>query len=195
MDVMAITYSGLSFRISLQHFQKLQILYDRNNRNHATVQQHQDNFYKALFTVLCRYDMLEGGGLQSALNGNVFDVILNKLNCNMECFASPFNCCYERYCSALPDTDMFFGSMGSFFDFQFEGLKDGGCFQANPPFAADFILAMYRHMEKLLMDDTVDAPFMFIVFIPAWNYSIGWQALSQSTVLTKSILLSHNIED
>ncbi len=189
-EVMAVTYSGLSFRISLPHYKKLQILFDRNNTNSSTMKDHQDSFCKKLFSVLCRYDMLEGGGLQSALSGNVFDVLLNRLDCNMECFASPFNCRYERYCSAFSDTDMVFGSMGSFFDFQFESLVNGGCFQANPPFTADFILAMYKRMDQLLSNDKLTAPFMFIVFIPAWTYSEGWQTLAQSSLLSRSILLS-----
>lgn len=189
-EVMEVTFAGLTFRISVPHYNKLQILFDRNNTKSSSSLDHRETFFKALFATLCRYDMLEGGGLQSALSGHVFDVLLKQFNCNMECFASPFNCRYERYCSVFPDTDMIFGSMGSFFDFNFESLRNGGCFQANPPFAADFILAMYNRIEKLLTDESIDAPFMFIVFIPAWMYSPGWQALSKSSVLTKSILLS-----
>ena len=45
-------------------------------------------------------------------------------------------------------------------------------------------------MESILSSDKTNAPFMFIVFIPAWTYCTGWQALSQSPLLTKSILLS-----
>ena len=189
-EVMMLTYSGLSFRISILHYNKLQILFDRNNTNSTSLQDHRDNFHKALFTTLCRYDMLEGGGLQSALGGNIFDVLLQRFNCKMECFASPFNCRYERYCSAFPDTDSAFGSMGSFFDFDFGTLESGGCFQANPPFTVDFILAMYERMEEVLSNEEIKAPFMFIVFIPAWTSTASWQALAGSTVLSRSILLS-----
>jgi len=189
-EFMSVVYSGLSFRISIPHFKKLQILFDRNNSDSTGLMQHRDSFYRALFSILCRYDMLEGGGLQSALNGHVFDVLLKCFNCDTECFASPFNCRYERFFSAFPDTDMTFGSLGSFFEYDFQALSQGGCFQANPPFANDFILAMYTRMELLLGNKSVIAPFMFIIFIPAWIESTGWQTISKSSLLTKSVLLS-----
>ena len=189
IEVMNVTHLGLSFRISIPHYEKLQMLFDRNVTSSITSIEHHNSFYKALFTALCRYDMLEGGGLQSALSGHIFDVLLKRFHCNMECFASPFNCRYESYCSAFPDTDVSFGSMGSFFDFNFEALPNGGCFQANPPFTADFILAMYTRMEKILSNEATHSPYMFIVFIPAWTYSTGWQAISSSKHLTKSLML------
>lgn len=92
----AITLSGLSFRISKPHFIKLQRLFDRHNQTSSNQQVHQDSFLSSLFTILARYDLLEGAGLQSSLNGNVFDVLLKRFNCNMECFASPFNCRYGK---------------------------------------------------------------------------------------------------
>ena len=97
VESISLTYSGLSFRISKLHFAKLQILFDRHNRSSVTLQEHRDSFYCALFTLLTRYDLLEGGGLQSSLNGNVFDVLLKHFNCNTECFASPLNCRYGEY--------------------------------------------------------------------------------------------------
>jgi hypothetical protein len=47
----------------------------------------------------------------------VFDVLLRRFDCRTECFASPLNCRYGRFCSAFYDTDGAFGSLGSFFDF------------------------------------------------------------------------------
>ena len=54
----------------------------------------------------------------------------------MECFASPLNCYCPRFCSAFPDTDSVFGSVGSFFDFEFVE----GSFEANPPFVVSAIV-------------------------------------------------------
>jgi len=189
VNSLSVTYSGLSFCISEAHFKKLQILFDRNNMSSKSLSSHKDLFSSALFSLLARYDMLEGAGLQSSLNGNVFEVLLKNFDCKVECFASPFNCRYERYCSAFPDVDTPYGSLGSFFDFDFGALHNGGCFQANPPFAADFILSMYTRMEKLLTSDSIEAPLMFIVFIPAWRESIGWKALEGSCVLSHHLLL------
>ena len=189
-DALMMTHHGLSFKISHAHYQKLQILFDRNNPSSTSLTSHRDAFHSHLFSLLARYDMLEGAGLQSSLNGNVFDVLLNQFQCNMECFASPFNCRYERFCSAFPDTDTPFGSMGSFFNFKFESLTEGACFQANPPFVADFILAMQRRMEGILIREELKIPFMFIVFIPAWKESSGWVALRDSKVCVHHLFLS-----
>lgn len=43
------------------------------------------------------------------MGGDAFDVLLRHLGVKMECFASPFNCRYSRYCSAFEDTDKPFG--------------------------------------------------------------------------------------
>lgn len=52
---------------------------------------------------------VKGGGFQASMGGDAFDVLLRHLGVKMECFASPFNCRYFRYCSAFKDTDKPFG--------------------------------------------------------------------------------------
>jgi len=188
-----VKFSGLSFRISAQHLEKLQRLYDRFNTEHSSLSEHQNAFCSALFSVLARYDLLEGGGLQSSLTGHVFDVLLKRFHCNLECFASPFNCRYERYCSAFPDTDAAFGSLGSFFSYDFASLSNGGCFQANPPFASDFIAEMCKRMNMILGNESLSAPFMFIVFVPAWKDSNGWQTLEQNAHQKYHLLLDQQL--
>lgn len=182
-----VYYSGLSLKINETHYIKLQMLFDRFNADSASLSEHRDRFASSLFALLCRYDMLEGGGLQSSLTGDVFDVLLEHFDCRTECFASPFNCRYERFCSAFPDTDMAFGSLGSFFDF--DPTPEGGCFQANPPFISGFIEMMQERMDFLLKS-TSKMSLMFIVFIPAWKETSGWKALNESQYLTRHLLLS-----
>jgi len=218
-EVVSVSYSGLSFRISKVHYIKMQILFDRSNTNSTCETHHYESFASSLFSALARYDMLEGAGLQSSLNGNVFDTLLTHFECQMECFASPFNCRYEHYCSAFPDVDGIFGSVGSFFDYDFcggegKGGGRGGCYQANPPFTDDFIVSMYDRMKGLLsMHDqrkgiktelekssstttTTTAatpssqPLMFIVFVPAWKDSEGWKLLNSSPFLSHHLFLS-----
>ena len=171
-DNVKVSYSGLIFTVHTQHYHKLQIMYDRQNRTSLNREDHEAGFQSALFALLARYDMLQGAGLQAALQGSIFDYLLNEFDCTMECFASPLNCRYERFCSAFPDTDAIFGSVGSFFDYDF---SRGGCYQANPPFVANFILAMYRRMEDTLT--TSSEPLMFVVFVPAWTDTSGWMSL------------------
>lgn len=86
---------------------------------------------------------------------------------------------YGRFCSAFPDLDMAFGSLGSFFRFApthvrppkpltsvtemrpashavelerklTDCLNSQGCYEANPPFVPCVIHRMARHMEALL---------------------------------------------
>jgi hypothetical protein len=103
----------------------------------------------------------------------------------MECFASPLNSRYERFCSAFADTDAPFGSVGSFFDYNF---SVGGCYQANPPFVANFIRSMYETMDRAL--HVCVQPLMFVVFVPAWKETSGWNLLKNSSHLRKHVMLS-----
>jgi hypothetical protein len=78
-----------------------------------------------------------------------------------------------NYGSAFCDTDCFFGSLGTFFETNFYTMaeRDGGdCYQANPPFASNFMEMMCNHMHRFLGHQTSDddtegneVPFMFII--------------------------------
>ena len=169
-------------------------------------------FPKLLFTILLRYDALEGAGLQSAIPSTVFEYLNTRFDgcgCEYECFASPFNCYKKnvsssscgnnggRFGSAFGDTDAMFGSGGSFFGMDFRKMatrnSGGACFQANPPFASEFIEKMCLRMNEVLSpnDESMKrVPLMFVIFVPAWSESIGWKTLSSSPHLTKHMLLS-----
>lgn len=170
-----LTYGSSSVKLSHAHYRKLRDLYER----HQSVSTTSDPsalraFELALFSLLLRYDSLDGGGFQAALNEEVFDVLLARFGCQMECFASPLNCRYGRFCSAFADTDAPFGSVGSFFDF----APRAGCFEANPPFIPQLIKRMADHMTALL--EAADGPLAFIIIIPAWTDTRGWQQLHAS---------------
>ncbi|CAI5717487.1 unnamed protein product [Peronospora destructor] len=177
-DTRHLTYGKSTVKLSAAHFAKLRELYarkrglDGDGTSMAPEDQHQ--FESALFCLLLRYDSLNGGGFQAALNEECFDVLLKEFNCKMECFASPLNCRYSRFCSAFLDTDFVFGSVGSFFDFS----PRSGCFEANPPFILKVIKRMADHMTALLT--AADGPLAFIVIIPAWQKTEGWQQLNTS---------------
>lgn len=49
-------------------------------------------------------------------------------------------------CSAFPDTDRCFGSLGSFFAQRFRE----GSFQLNPPFVDDLVVLMVKRLEESL---------------------------------------------
>jgi len=189
-----VTFSGLSLKINYEHYHKLMQLFEGSsnineyiNSPSFCMEDHKAKFVSCLFALLARYDMLQGAGLQSAVHHNVFDVLFKHYKCNIECFASPFNCTSEKYFSAFPDTDAVFGSLGSFFDYNFSA-SDGGCFQANPPFASGFIHTMATKMEQSLLE-TETVPLMFIIFIPNWDETKGWKILRESQFLSKYVVL------
>ncbi|KAE8880246.1 hypothetical protein PF005_g20885 [Phytophthora fragariae] len=177
-DVRQLSYGNSTVKLSAAHFAKLREMYARklgmSGDGSSMTPKHQRSFESALFCLLLRYDSLDGGGFQAALNEECFDVLLKGFDCKMECFASPLNCRYSRFCSAFLDTDFAFGSVGSFFDFS----PRSGCFEANPPFIPKVIKRMADHMTALL--NAADGPLAFIVIIPAWQDTEGWQQLNAS---------------
>jgi hypothetical protein len=104
------------------------------------------SFLAHCFALLCGYEALSGHGYQAALGGAALDVLADKFGVTTECFASPFNCRWPSFCSALPLLDTPFGSLGSFFTFS----PTTGSFECNPPFVPEVMSAMLRHIEDLL---------------------------------------------
>ncbi|CAM9119404.1 unnamed protein product [Ectocarpus sp. 4 AP-2014] len=180
-------------RMNSAHYDKMKDLFSRSRVEGAARWQSFStehpppawigDFHDCLFSCLMRYEALQGGGFQASMGGDAFDVLLKRFGARMECFASPFNCRYSRYCSAFPDTDGPFGSVGSFFDFQ----PTEGAYEANPPFVRDVILKMANHMDGLLQ--ATAKALTFVVIIPCWEDSVGWKRLRDSAFLSKHIKL------
>lgn len=183
-EMYQLTYGNSSVKLSKAHYKKLLDLYERHqNVSVASRPQDKRAFENALFSLLLRYDSLDGGGFQAALNEECFDALLKHFDCKMECFASPLNCRYGRFCSAFLDTDHPFGSVGSFFEFS----PRSGCFEANPPFIPKLIKRMAEHMTALL--ESADGPLAFIIIIPAWKDTPGWKQLNSSRYNQKHVLI------
>lgn len=89
--------------------------------------------------------------MQAAVHAPVLDTLHTHFDTCMECFASPLNCRWPRFCSLFADTDAPFGSLGSFFKFR----PSGGSFQANPPFDKACVSQMAAHIFKLLLQTDV----------------------------------------
>ncbi|TDH65314.1 hypothetical protein CCR75_006541 [Bremia lactucae] len=182
-----LTYGHVVVKLSVRHYVKLREMYARkqglicDGSSMAPKDQHE--FERALFCMLLRYDTLNGGGTQAALYEECFDVLLKEFDCDMECFASPLNCRYSRFCSAFLDTDYVFGSVGSFFHFS----PRSGCFEANPPFIPKVIKLMADHMSALL--NVADGPLAFIIIIPSWQKTEGWQQLNSSRYNQRHLLI------
>jgi len=170
--------------ISKQHMGKLRALYCRHSLGGAPLSAEgtpeHDAFAAASFALLARYEALGGAGYQAAVDGAAFDVLKRRLGVGCEAFASPLNCRYGRFCSAFPDTDAAFGSLGSFFDF----APERGSFEMNPPFVPEVLLAAAEHAEKLVAAaDAAGARLSFAVIVPAWKDVPMWPALAGSKFL------------
>ena len=135
-------------------------------------------FLQRVYCMLARYETFTGNasGLQGALPHHIFDSLETILTVDAECFASPLNTHFPRFCSAFPDTDIPFGSFGSFFDYQPEYNK---AYEANPPFVNDTMLAMTKHIERVLEKGNEDNEYLlFFVIVPSWSDALFHQLLA-----------------
>ena len=85
------------------------------------------------------------------------------LKTQKENFASPLNCYFKEFNSAFPDIDIFFGSLGSFFEY--EPIE--GSFETGPPYTLEVMDKMAIRLEKLLSQSQL--PLSFVVFVPDWQ--------------------------
>jgi hypothetical protein len=149
------------------------------------------HFAQAVMSLLLRYQSLQGasargGGHQASITPTVFRVLQREFGVMGECFASPLNARFSRFCSAFPDVDAPFGSLGSFFRF----TPASGSYQANPPFHPEVILATALHIEQLLgQRRDSEHPLGFVVIIPHKPDQLGWQHLEQSPFCTGRITI------
>lgn len=167
-DIVQITCGGsdVVFRLHIVRYFELKHMFQIQIHNMRFT---EEKFAKSLWLVLRRYQTYfglnpgEGMGMQGAIPRDVFQELKQSFGVSFECFASPLNCCFTQYCSAFHDTDMAFGSHGSFFDF----YPTHGSFEVNPPFCEELMDYMLRHMEILLQNNV--EPLSFIVIAPDWN--------------------------
>jgi len=118
----------------------------------------------------------------------VHAVLGSRLGVAFECCASPLNAYHGAgYCSAFADTDLPFGSRGTFAGF----APLTGAYELNPPFVPGFIDACAAHALALLARaDTRKEPLSFVVVLPGWLDSLGYQALAQSAFTRRTLLIA-----
>jgi phosphorylated CTD-interacting factor 1 len=150
----------------------------------------EQTFHEDLYSLLARYYSLQGHGFQAACPETVFRVLRERLGVQHECFASPLNCFYGSYCSVFPDTDVPFGSVGSFWNFKVP--SGGGSFEANPPFVHNVMVCMVDKLDSLFKDSVAEPgyPLSFAVIVPAWLEDSSYQRLCAHKFLEEHILIS-----
>jgi phosphorylated CTD-interacting factor 1 len=147
--------------ISREHFDRLASLHATSAHSSG-----RGTLRSRALCLLLRYQTLGAHGMQCALPPAGFDLLNERLSVQFECFASPLNARYSRFCSAFPDLDAHFGSVGSFFDF----WPTEGSFEANPPFVPEVMLAAIRHAEALLdAAERAGRALSFAFVVPTWE--------------------------
>ena len=189
-----LKFNNQSYQIGKKYYEKLKILFEIHNK--CEQMNNEQIFLSRIFSLICRYEsyfknsikLNEGYGLQAALPGVVFKELNKQFEVSEEMFASPFNCYFSNYCSAFVDTDIFFGSHGSFFDYH--PLE--GSFECNPPFTSEIYSRMIDHIDYLL--ESSQQPLSFIVFIPERLEGDDPNAdkLKKSKFLKKSVIVLYN---
>ncbi|KAL3666190.1 hypothetical protein V7S43_008978 [Phytophthora oleae] len=177
-DAVEVCYKKKKLELNDEHFRKLKRLYYRE-----ITSENEQEFRCDLFCMLLRYYTLGGDAYQAAVPPQVFRFFQKKLDVEQECFASPLNCYFDRLCSALPDTDSRFGSVGSFFEF----TPDSGSFEANPPFTEVSMQRMAEHIDFLLARTT--KALSFLVVVPRWDDAASpmWTMMSESPFFVRRI--------
>ena len=155
-----------SFNLNLVHHNKLRLLYTKYNTERDPEFKH---FPHRLYSVIRRYQTFfgnssteEGANFHAALPEKGFDFLKKEFNVAFECFASPINCYFNSFCSAFPDTDVYFGSRGSFFEFR----PTQGFFECGPPYTLEVMDKSAAYCLELLKAS--NEPLSFAVFVPEW---------------------------
>lgn len=179
----AISFKSDVQQIRKLHAEKLRALFEIHHvTTTSTNEEEKENeFLARLWILLRRYQSLfgdppptssgrrrEGASFHAAAPETVFDVLKERFGVRHECFASPLNCHFASFCSAFPDSDHFFGSVGSFFDF----FPRTGSFEVGPPYTVEVMDRAARHCDSLLLENATtcpEEPLSFIVFVPDWR--------------------------
>lgn len=150
---------GAVVQLPAQAFKKLRTLHTLHSGAEGS-----SHFPAAALVMVLRYQSLGGAGFQLALPSASFEVLVSHFGVCAECFASPLNCWFGRYCSAFFDSDAPFGSLGSFCDFR----PSRGAFEANPPFAPAVLSSMREHIHNLLA--AAVEPLSFVIAVAHWEH-------------------------
>lgn len=96
---------------------------------------------------------------QPSLPLSVFEALRDNFGVSHECFASPLNHFFDSFCSQFPDTDSYFGSLGSFFEFR----PSQGSFEVHPPYDQQSIMMTFAHIVTILKQSNM--PLSFVVCV------------------------------
>jgi hypothetical protein len=116
-----------------------------------------------IFAMVLRHETLAEAKLSTPLGlpPAAFDMLGSRFATAHECFASPLNNTLPSFCSLFPDTDIFFGSRGNFFDFE----PSVGCFVVHTSPDSQIMQDACDHIVHLLTSS--EQALCFCLVMPA----------------------------
>tara|TARA_R110001599_G_scaffold2762_4_gene15064 strand:- start:15354 stop:16598 length:1245 start_codon:yes stop_codon:yes gene_type:complete len=115
-------------------------------------------FHNRITIMISRYYAC--GGLRNHFS--VPPEVIDYTGAQTELFGSPFNTHLDQFCSPFHDVEFYFGSMGSFFDFEMKT----GTYILNPPYDEELIEdAMVKVISALETNQEITV----ICVIPMWD--------------------------
>ena len=150
--------------LSKDHYEQLRKMYRPEEA--ATPTENKLQFHQHLLLLLFRYHDISSYEL--SIPNMVIKSLQDAYGLQHECFSSPMDVSkyISSFCSRFPDTDLPFGSNGSFFNC----LVEEGCYECNPPPIEEFLI---RNITPVLTclerADQAEKPLTFFVVTPYWN--------------------------
>jgi hypothetical protein len=180
-------YRDIGIYVSKFVFDRLVIRY-QGPKDHNVPKEPQ--FSKDIMRILMRYAMLnDASGLQGEMPIETRDTLSTELDIQFEGFASPFNAHLPYYCSLFPDTDELFGSLGSFFNFDFV-KSDMNIFQVCPPFIDGiFTQTANKMLSSLEESEKLGKPLGIFYMMVRWRNCESLELLTKSRFNRKHISL------
>jgi len=131
-----------------------------------------------IFVMVLRYETLTEvkSAYQAALPKSMLQTLQDCFGVRCECFASPLNRYCDVFCSLFLDTDHFFGSRGSFFDFR----PKMGSFEVNPPFDQMSVVYTFKHIFDLLKEaEQQQQPLSFVMCCPQMDFNENFKEVKE----------------
>jgi len=168
-----------------------------------------DHIDHYIVCMLLRYECMLPSGQQWGFSNEMYRNLAENYNVRVECFGSPKNSqfvllgniceftpasapkfrAYDKYfCSLFHDTDHYFGSLGSFFDFDIQGFMTkfglNKCgFMVGPPYIDDIMTRCVKKFIGALETCPQDKQMRFVYNMPAWADSESYKGAKNSKFL------------